>query len=67
MHSLLIAQEFVPIVETTDVLPAAPLLLTAYAFAWLVILVYMWSIWRRLTRVEGDLTSALRRIGERRN
>lgn len=67
MHSLLIAQEFVPIVETTDVLPAAPLLLTAYGFAWLVILVYMWSIWRRLTRVEGDLTSALRRIGERRN
>ena len=67
MHSLLIAQEFVPIVETTDVLPAAPLLLTAYGVAWLVILVYMWSIWRRLTRVEGDLTSALRRIGERRN
>jgi CcmD family protein len=67
MHTLLIAQEFVPIVETTEVLPAAPLLLTAYGFAWLVILVYMWSIWRRLTRVEGDLASALRRIGERRN
>jgi hypothetical protein len=67
MHGLLIAQEFVPVVETTEVLPAAPLILAAYGFAWLFILVYMWSIWRRLMRVEGDLASALRRIGDRRD
>jgi CcmD family protein len=36
-------------------MPAAPLLIAAYAFIWVALLVYLWSIWRRLGRVEGEL------------
>lgn len=36
-------------------MPAAPLLIAAYAFIWVALLVYLWYIWRRLGRVEGEL------------
>ncbi len=53
--------EFVPASELPpeDQMPAAPLLIGAYAIAWVVIAAYTWSLWRRLGRVEADL-SALR-------
>ena len=38
-----------------DQLPAAPLLIAAYAFAWLAILFYVWTIWRRLNTVEAEM------------
>jgi hypothetical protein len=59
--------EFVPVsqVPVTDQLPAAPLVIAAYAFVWVALLLYVWSIWRRLTRVEADLQSLSRRVGER--
>ena len=49
--------EFVPISELppADQLPAAPLLITAYAFVWVALMVYLWSIWRRLGHVEADM------------
>jgi CcmD family protein len=49
--------EFVPIdqLPPADQLPAAPLLVAAYAFVWLVLMFYLWSIWRRLKRVEADM------------
>ena len=49
--------EFVPISQLPpgDRLPAAPLLIAAYAFVWVALLVYLWSIWRRLGKVESDL------------
>jgi CcmD family protein len=49
--------EFVPVdsVPLTDQLPAAPLLVTAYAFVWLAVMVYLWSIWRRLNKVETEM------------
>ena len=49
-------------------LPAAPLVIGAYAVAWVAIFGYLWSIWQRLGRVERDLTEVSRRIaaGERR-
>ncbi len=31
-----------------DKLPAAPYLIGAYMVAWLVLLFYVWSLWRRL-------------------
>ena len=51
-------EEFVPIDELPpeDQLPAAPLLVTGYAFAWLAIFGYLWSIWRRLSHVERELS-----------
>jgi CcmD family protein len=49
--------EFVPINQLPpgDQLPAAPLLIAAYAFVWIALMVYLWSIWRRLDKVEADL------------
>ena len=49
-------------------LPAAPLVIGAYAVAWVAIFGYLWSIWQRLGRVERDLTEVRRRMaaGERR-
>jgi CcmD family protein len=48
---------FVPVdtLPPTDQLPAAPLLITAYAFVWVAVMVYLWSIWRRLNKVEADM------------
>jgi CcmD family protein len=55
--------EFVPISQLPpgDRLPAAPLLIAAYAFVWVALLVYLWSIWRRLGKVEADLHALERR------
>jgi CcmD family protein len=49
--------EFVPINELPpgDQLPAAPLLIGAYAFIWLAVMFYLWSIWRRLNQVETEM------------
>jgi CcmD family protein len=59
------AQEgFVPIdqLPPDEQLPAAPLLIAAYAVAWLVIAGYLWSIWQRISRVERELAEVSRRI-----
>ena len=60
-------EEFVPIDELPpeDQLPAAPLLVAAYAVAWVALLGYLWSIWRRLTRVEQELADVARKVAER--
>lgn len=45
-------------------LPAAPLLIAAYAFIWLGMLAYVFMLWRRLATVDREL-GALRRSIER--
>ena len=59
--------EFVPVNEVppADQLPAAPLLVTAYAFVWVVLMVYLWSIWRRLSTVEREMHALERRQSQR--
>jgi len=49
--------EFVPIdkLPPADQLPSAPLLITAYVFVWIATLFYLWTIWRRLAKVEADM------------
>jgi CcmD family protein len=49
--------QFVPIDEIPeqDKLPAAPYLIGAYMVAWLLLLFYVWSLWRRLQHVEEEL------------
>jgi CcmD family protein len=49
-------------------LPAAPLVIGAYAVAWVAVFGYLWSIWQRLGRVERELADVGRRLaaGERR-
>jgi len=59
------AQEgFVPIdqLQPKEQLPAAPLVMAAYAVAWLVIFGYVWSIWRRLSVVEREIASVSQRV-----
>ena len=59
------AQEgFVPIdqLQAKEQLPAAPLVMAAYGVAWVVIFGYVWSIWRRLNRVEQEIASVRQRV-----
>jgi len=49
--------EYVPIKDlpATDQMPAAPLLIAAYAFVWIAVMFYLWTIWRRLGKVEAEM------------
>jgi CcmD family protein len=57
--------EFVPMnsLPPADQLPAAPLLIAAYAFVWIAVAVYLWSIWSRLGKVERDMQALQQRLG----
>ena len=50
-------KDFVPVDETLpgEQIPALPLIAGAYGFIWVVLLGYVWSIGRRLQKVEGEL------------
>lgn len=64
-------QEFVPVdqLPVAEQLPAAPLVIAAYAVAWVAILGYLWSVWKRLGKVERELADVTRRMSspERRS
>ncbi|HEX7138539.1 MAG TPA: hypothetical protein VF219_11855 [Vicinamibacterales bacterium] len=49
--------EFVPVdrLPPGDQLASAPLLIAAYVFVWVATLFYLWTIWRRLMKVEADM------------
>jgi CcmD family protein len=57
--------EFVPISQLPpgDRMPAAPLVIVAYAFVWIALMGYLWSIWRRIGKIEADLRTLERRSG----
>jgi len=59
--------EFVPVKDLgpQEQLPAAPLLIAAYGVAWLAVFLYVWSLWRRLGRVEGELRTLTDRLSTR--
>lgn len=50
-------KDFVAVDETApgEQIPAIPLVATAYGFIWVVLLGYLWSLGRRLQKVEGEL------------
>ena len=58
---------FVPMDEipADDQLPAAPLLVAAYAAVWAITIGYLWTIWRRLGSVERELADITRRVADR--
>ena len=59
------AQEgFVPVenLPQREQLPAAPLVMGAYAVAWVAVFGYLWSLWQRLGRVERDIREVSRRV-----
>ena len=56
--------EFTPIdqLPPDEKLPAARLLIAAYAVAWVLVALYLWSIWKRLGQVERELADVSRRL-----
>jgi hypothetical protein len=54
---------FVPVNELppSDRLPAAPVLIVAYALVWIAVIVCIWSVWRRLDRIDGEMHELRRR------
>jgi CcmD family protein len=58
---------FVPVdsVPLSDQLPAAPLLITAYAFVWIAVMVYLWTIWRRLNTVETEMRALAQKVSRK--
>jgi CcmD family protein len=50
-------KDFVAVDESQpgEQIPAMPLIASAYGFIWIGVLVYVWSIGRRLQKVEGEL------------
>jgi hypothetical protein len=57
--------EFVPVtgVPAGEQIPAAPLVIGAYAFFLLLMMFYLWTIWRRIGKVETDMRALERRQG----
>jgi hypothetical protein len=47
----------------TEQLPAAPLLIGSYAFFLVLMMFYLWTIWRRIGRVEKEMHDLERRQG----
>ena len=60
--------EFVPAgdLPNAEQLPAAPLLIGAYVFVWAAMLAYVGSIWRRLGKVERDISELSQLMAKRR-
>lgn len=49
---------------TQETLPAAPMVMAAYGFVWLMVMAYLWTIWRRLGTVQRELESVARRVDD---
>ena len=54
---------FVPVTGAPagEQIPAAPLVIGSYAFFLLIMVFYIWTIWRRIVKVEADMRSLERR------
>lgn len=61
------ADGFVPVTSLpqAEQLPAAPMVIAAYAVVWVVLLVYVWMLWRRLGKVEREIADLTRRLQNR--
>jgi CcmD family protein len=59
---------YVPVKDlpAAEQLPAAPLVLGAYALIWVGVFVYVWSLSRRLASVDRELLALRRMIDTRR-
>ena len=58
-----IPEGFVQVAPGTQVeqIPAAPLVMASYAFFLLLMMFYLWTIWRRIGNVEADMRALERR------
>ena len=58
-------EEFVPIdqLPPTEQLPGGVFVVVAYGFIWVAAMLYLWSIWKRLGKVEEEMRALERRSG----
>jgi hypothetical protein len=63
-----IPEGFVPVtgVPPGEQIPAAPLVIASYAFFLLLMVFYLWTIWRRIGKVEREMSTLEHRQGEKR-
>ena len=71
MPAVLVAQQasdFVPVdpsTEAAEKLPAAPMVMAAYALVWVVLIGYVWLLRRRQARVELEMAALRDRVNKR--
>jgi len=58
-------EEYLPIdqLPPTEQLPGGVFVIVAYGFIWVASMVYIWSLWRRLSKVESEMQALQRRSG----
>jgi len=63
-----IPEGFVPVTGGPQVeqIPAAPLVVASYAFFLLLMVFYLWTIWRRIGKVETEMRALEQRQGQKR-
>ena len=57
--------DFVPVdpaAEAAEKLPAAPMVMAAYALVWLILIGYVWSLRRRQARIELEMAALRARV-----
>ncbi len=59
-------EEYLPIdqLPPTEQLPGGLFVIIAYGFIWVASMIYIWSLWRRLSRVESEMQALQRRTGD---
>ena len=60
-------EQFVPAknLPQAETIPAAPLLVAAYAFIWVAVAFYVWTLWRRLNKVEQEMGALAQKTSRR--
>ena len=62
--------QFVPVKSLpqaqSEQLPAQTLVMVAYVVVWGVLLLYVWTVWRRLLKVEKEILALADRLKEKR-
>jgi len=60
-------EEFVPIdqLPPTEQLPGGVFVIIGYGFIWIAAMAYLWSIWRRLGRVQNEIETLRQRAETR--
>jgi hypothetical protein len=58
-------EEFLPVdqLPASEQLPGGMFVIVAYAFIWVAAMLYLWSVWRRLAKVEDEMRVLQRRSG----
>jgi hypothetical protein len=55
--------QYIPIdqLPASEQMPSAPFVVAAYSVVWILAMFYLWTIWRRIGKVEEDMRALARR------